>query len=69
MAPLSDRARRARPGTERGLAAAAIAGAVTAGAQIVVLPELVNSGYVFASVEEARAAALSAEEVAGGRAP
>ncbi len=36
----------------------AVAGAVAAGAQIVVLPELVNSGYVFASIEEARAAAV-----------
>ena len=41
------------------LALAAIADAIDAGAQIVVLPELVNSGYVFNSLEEARAAAIS----------
>jgi predicted amidohydrolase len=39
-------------------ARAAIAGAVAAGADIVVVPELVNSGYVFESAEEARAAAV-----------
>lgn len=40
----------------------AIAEAVTAGAQIVVVPELSNSGYVFASEEEARAAAIAPED-------
>ncbi len=38
----------------------AIVAAVGGGAQIVVLPELVTSGYVFGSVEEARAAAVPA---------
>ena len=46
------------------LAVDAIAAAVAVGAQVVVLPELSTSGYVFMSVEEARAAALGAEEVA-----
>jgi predicted amidohydrolase len=41
-------------------AASAIADAAGAGAQVIVLPELVNSGYVFASAEEARAAAVPA---------
>ena len=47
-----------RPDQNAELALEAIAGAVDAGAQIVVLPELVNSGYVFTSVDEARAAAV-----------
>jgi 5-aminopentanamidase len=47
-----------RPDRNAGLALAAIAGAIDAGAQLVVLPELVNSGYVFTSVDEARAAAV-----------
>jgi predicted amidohydrolase len=38
---------------------AAIAEAVTGGAQIVVLPELVTSGYLFADADEARVAALA----------
>ena len=42
------------------LALGAISSAIDAGAQIVVLPELVNSGYVFTSLEEARAAAVPA---------
>ena len=48
-----------RPDQNAELARAAIAGAVDAGAQIVVLPELVNSGYVFSSIEEARAVAIT----------
>ncbi|MGY4709055.1 nitrilase-related carbon-nitrogen hydrolase [Mycolicibacterium sp. CBM1] len=40
------------------LSAAAVADAVAAGAQIVVLPELATSGYMFADADEARAAAL-----------
>ena len=39
----------------------AIAQAIAAGAQIVVVPELSNSGYVFRSDEEARAAATTAD--------
>jgi predicted amidohydrolase len=46
----------------RQLARAAVRDAVAAGARIVVLPELVTSGYVFESVEEARSCA----EVADG---
>ena len=42
-------------------AAAAITEAVSAGAEIVVLPELMTSGYVFSDVHEARAAALGAD--------
>jgi len=49
------------PETSRSRAVEAVAAAVAAGAQIVVLPELVTSGYVFASLEEARAAAFPAE--------
>jgi predicted amidohydrolase len=45
----------------------AIAAAIAAGAQIVVLPELSNSGYVFASDDEVRAAAVTAgDELLGG---
>jgi predicted amidohydrolase len=40
---------------------AAIAAAIDAGAQIVVVPELCNSGYVFESVDEARAAATPSD--------
>jgi predicted amidohydrolase len=43
------------------LARAAIADAVAAGAQIVVVPELVNSGYVFESIDEVRASAVPAD--------
>ena len=46
------------------LSAAAIAEAVAAGAEIVVLPELATSGYLFADADEARSAALTAEDVA-----
>ncbi len=46
------------PARSAELALEAIAGAVADGAQIVVLPELVNSGYVFSSLDEARAAAV-----------
>jgi 5-aminopentanamidase len=50
-----------RPDQNADRALEAIGAAIDAGAQIVVLPELVNSGYVFASVEEARAAAVPAD--------
>ncbi len=42
-------------------ARAALSTAVDAGAQIVLLPELANSGYVFRSADEARAAAEPAD--------
>jgi len=45
----------------RELAAGAVAGAVAAGASVVVLPELLSSGYVFESVAEARAWAEPAD--------
>jgi predicted amidohydrolase len=48
-------------------AADAIAAAVAEGAQIVVLTELVTSGYVFADADEARSAALAADDPAFGR--
>jgi predicted amidohydrolase len=50
-----------RPAGNPDLARRAIADAVQKGAQIVVLPELCNSGYVFGSKEEARAAAEPAD--------
>jgi 5-aminopentanamidase len=45
----------------RRLARDAVREAVSAGARVVVLPELVTSGYVFESVEEVRSCAESAE--------
>jgi predicted amidohydrolase len=48
----------------RRLAREAVREAVGAGARLVVLPELVTSGYVFESAEEARALALPAETLA-----
>lgn len=45
----------------RALAREAIARAATAGADVVVLPELITSGYVFASPEEAAAAAIGTD--------
>jgi len=48
-----------RPEQNAELALGAIGAAIDAGAQIVVLPELVNSGYVFESLEEARATATT----------
>jgi predicted amidohydrolase len=45
----------------RGLALAAVRAAVTAGAEVVVLPELVTSGYVFSSAAEAAALAVPAD--------
>ncbi len=44
------------------LALAAIRAAAARGAQLVVLPELVLTGYVFASPEEARAVAIPADD-------
>jgi predicted amidohydrolase len=48
----------ADPDGNVALATRAIAGAIDAGADVVVLPELVTSGYVFRSHEEVEAAAL-----------
>ena len=45
----------------RALALAAIRDAVNAGADVVVLPELITSGYMFASAEEAASAAIAAD--------
>jgi 5-aminopentanamidase len=50
------------PAANRELVAAAVSGAAAYGASVVVLPELVSSGYVFESRAEARASA----EVADG---
>ena len=46
----------------RQLSVRAIAEAVDAGAQIVVLPELVTSGYVFESTEEAASVAITPQD-------
>ena len=49
------------PTASAALAREALAAAIDAGADIVVLPELCTSGYVFRSVDEARAAATPAD--------
>lgn len=49
------------PGGNPERTLAVIAAAMAAGADIVVVPELANSGYVFNSAEEARAAAVAAD--------
>ena len=49
------------PQASAARARAAVRAAVDGGAQIVVLPELVHSGYVFRSEEEARAVAVPAD--------
>jgi 5-aminopentanamidase len=49
------------PAANRELAAGAVARAVERGARVVVLPELVSSGYVFESQAEARASAEAAD--------
>jgi 5-aminopentanamidase len=56
-----------RPDQNAEMALEAIAAAVDVGAQIVMVPELVNSGYVFTSVDEARvtATAVDGELLAG----
>ncbi len=48
-------------GRSAEMATDAIAAAVAEGAQIVVVPELANSGYVFNHTDEARAAAIPAD--------
>jgi len=49
------------PAANRERAAAAVARAVERGARVVVLPELISSGYVFESEAEARASAEAAD--------
>jgi 5-aminopentanamidase len=49
------------PETNAVLTTAAIKAAVDAGAQIILLPELASSGYVFQSAEEARTVAVRAD--------
>jgi predicted amidohydrolase len=49
------------PDGNEALARQAIAAAVSGGASIVLLPELANSGYVFETAAEARAAAVPAD--------
>jgi len=49
------------PAANRELAAAAVTGAADRGASVVVLPELVSSGYVFRSRAEAAASAEAAD--------
>jgi predicted amidohydrolase len=49
------------PQRSADLAREAIAAAVAGGAQLVVMPELVNSGYVFRSLHEARGASEPAD--------
>ena len=44
----------------RRLSLSAIADAVGAGADVVVLPELITSGYMFESAEEAASVAITA---------
>lgn len=50
--------------SNRRLAREALRAAIEAGASIVLLPELVTSGYVFESAEEARGLAISVAELA-----
>jgi predicted amidohydrolase len=50
------------PGASRRAAAAAVAEAAAAGAALVVLPELCDSGYVFAAAAEARGLATPADD-------
>src|SRR5262245_50558494 len=49
------------PAANRELAVGAVAGVVERSARVVVLPELVSSGYVFESRAEARASAEAAD--------
>ena len=50
------------PGASRRAAAGAVAEAAAAGAGLVVLPELCDSGYVFGTAAEARGLAASADD-------
>jgi predicted amidohydrolase len=49
------------------MASAAIAEAAQSGVQVIVLPELVTSGYCFASVDEARSVAIRRDDRLFGR--
>ena len=48
--------------SNRELSCAAVESAVAAGAQVVVLPELVTSGYMFESLAEARSTAITPDD-------
>jgi predicted amidohydrolase len=50
------------PGYNRGLSLEAIEEAAAGGAQVVVLPELVSSGYMFESAEEAASLAIGVDD-------
>jgi len=50
------------PAHNRVLSLQAIEAAAAGGAQVVVLPELTNSGYMFESAEEAASAAIAADD-------
>lgn len=48
--------------TNRDMSCDAIETALAGGAQVVVLPELVNSGYMFDSIDEARSTAITPDD-------
>jgi 5-aminopentanamidase len=50
-----------RPADNPGRVRAAIRDALAGGAELIVVPELSNSGYIFRSLDEARAAAVPAD--------
>jgi predicted amidohydrolase len=55
------------PAGNEARATAAIEAAVAGGAEVVVLPELTTSGYVFRDAEEARGLAIAADDALFGR--
>jgi len=57
----------AEPERNRSVAVAAVGEAVARGAQVVVLPELTPSGYVFTDAAEARSLAESARGITAGQ--